>query len=230
MKKIDINSWARKAQWENFSKLGFPFYHVSFSLTVGPVIDWAKLHGVSSYHALCYLVAQSMNEVENFRYRIRGNEVWLVDEIHPCFTVMRPDGQEFQNLTCRMQPSIEAFCERAASLWRQEQELPRRDGDFVVGDTEVPEDEVIYMTCLPWIDSTEICSERSLDTNDSIPRVGWGRYSSALHDNRHERPRLNLSPLTAPRVNLTVDVNHRLIDGYHIGTFARRLQLHIRNL
>ncbi|MCD8313523.1 MAG: hypothetical protein LUC24_05120 [Bacteroidales bacterium] len=220
MNKIDLNTWSRREQWNNFSKLGFPFYHVSFYLDVTPVRDWAKLHALSFYHSMCWLVTASMNDVENFRYRIRGDEVWLIDKCHPCLTVMRPGSTDFQNLTCKMQPNIGAFCRRASSLLEQEWAAPRHEGDFVVGDTDIPLDQCCYLSCLPWINSTEICSERGLDPDDSIPRVAWGKYINKFRTDRRESLRLNI----------TVDVNHRLIDGYHIGAFARRLEERIAAL
>ncbi len=220
MEKIDLSTWSRRAQWEHFSEMGFPFYHVSFYADVTAVRDWAVLHETSFYYAMCYLVTASMNDVENFRYRIRGGEVWLIDRCHPCMTVMRPGSTDFQNLTCRMQPDIGAFCRRASMLWQRECAQPRHEEDFFVGDTDIPQDEVCFLTSLPWIHTTEISSERSLDPDDSIPCAGWGRYRNKFRTDRRESLRLNI----------TVDVNHRLIDGWHIGAFARRLEERIAAL
>ncbi len=220
MQKIDLSTWSRRAQWEHFGHLGFPFYHVSFYVDVTQVRDWAILHATSFYHAMCYLVTASLNDVENFRYRIRGGEVWLLDKCHPCLTVLRPESTEFQILKCKMQPNIGAFCRRAASLWKQECELPRRDGDMVVGDVGIPDEECFYLSCLPWLNTSEISSERSLDPDDSIPRVAWGRFRNKYRGDRRESLKLNL----------TVDVNHRLVDGYHIGAFAKSLQERIAAL
>ena len=96
MRKIDIATWSRRPQWEHFSKMNFPFYHVSFYIDVTQAYSYAKLHGVSFYHTICYLVSVTMNDIENFRYRIREDGVYLLDKCHPSFTVLQP-GQGVQN-------------------------------------------------------------------------------------------------------------------------------------
>lgn len=49
----------------------------------------------------------------------------------------------------------------------------------------------------------------NIDRDDSIPRVGWGKFVP-------EGDRL--------RMTVALQVNHRLIDGLHIGKFAQLLQ------
>ena len=77
-------------------------------------------------------------------------------------------------------------------------------------------------------------SERSLDASDSVPRVSWGRYTRMDRGDDYT-PRLKdwlgltgqEHPVRQGRrlwINMTVDVNHRLVDGYHIGLFATLLQ------
>ena len=48
-----------------------------------------------------------------------------------------------------------------------------------------------------------------------MPRISWGRYTE-------QGGRLTLG--------LSVEVNHRFIDGLHIGQFANRLDAAIRTL
>ncbi len=224
--KIDISTWSRKAQWEHFSRMDFPFYHVSFYIDVTPARAYAKLHGVSCYRTLCYLVAKALNSVENFRYRIQDDEVYLVDVTHPSFPVLRNDSSDFQILSCRMQDSLEEFNRRAADIWEEICRNGTENAAFINGDGDIPEEELCYMSCLPWIDATCISSERTLDKDDSIPRISWGKY---IRLDRGEHPGLwgdNKKRQGGHRllINMTVDVNHRLMDGYHIGLFATRLQ------
>ena len=76
-------------------------------------------------------------------------------------------------------------------------------------------DDLIYFSCLPWFPITGFVTERNLDVNDCIPRVTWGKYQ-----NRGERFVLNV----------TVEVNHRTVDGVHLGTFYEALQAGIDRL
>ena len=81
-------------------------------------------------------------------------------------------------------------------------------------ETTSETDDLIYISCLPWFDLTCCTNERQIDVNDAIPRITWGKYV------RQENGRETLG--------LSIEVNHRLIDGVHIGRFAeaptRRIQ------
>ena len=71
-----------------------------------------------------------------------------------------------------------------------------------------PEDQLVYFTCLPWFPLTALTNERDDNPADSIPRVGWGRW-----EERGARTVLNLS----------LELNHRLLDGVHAGRFYETL-------
>lgn len=80
-------------------------------------------------------------------------------------------------------------------------------------------DRLIYFSCLPWMDITAVTNERDLSSpeskNDSVPRITWGKY--VRNGDRME-------------LGISVDVNHRLIDGLHIGQFAQKLEQLIQGL
>ena len=77
-------------------------------------------------------------------------------------------------------------------------------------------DELIYFTCLPWMPITALSNERDLDPADSIPRVSWGKYVT--------------DPDGRDSLNMTVSVNHRLIDGVHVGRFYEALTARLEAL
>lgn len=61
-------------------------------------------------------------------------------------------------------------------------------------------------------EGTGISAGRTDTRDDSIPRLAWGKYRKT-----GEQVELGLS----------IDVNHRLIDGLHIGQFAQALTAQI---
>ena len=67
---------------------------------------------------------------------------------------------------------------------------------------------LIYFSCLPTLDMTALTNERDFDADDSIPRITWGKY-------KKEKDTVQL--------NISLEVNHRLIDGYHIEKFQEVL-------
>ena len=62
---------------------------------------------------------------------------------------------------------------------------------------------------------TALPNERDHDPDASVPRIAWGRYVQ-----REGRLRLGVS----------LEVNHRLIDGLHIGQFVQALERRIAAL
>ena len=79
-----------------------------------------------------------------------------------------------------------------------------------------PEGEAwIYFSCIPWIDMTCVTNERDFDPDDTVPRISWGRYTE--HEGRKT-------------LNLSLEISHRFIDGYHIGQFEKRLTALIAEL
>ena len=102
---------------------------------------------------------------------------------------------------------MEDFC-RAAK------ERSEAQTSFVETTSET--DDLIYISCLPWFDLTCCTNERQIDVNDAIPRITWGKYV------RQENGRETLG--------LSIEVNHRLIDGVHLGRFYESLQNKINEL
>lgn len=207
MKKIDIGTWDRRAQYEMFTGMAHPRYFVSFPLDVTRLYGYTKEEGLSFYFALIHSVTRSLNSVENFRYKIRGTEVYLVDRLHPGFTTLKQGAELFQVTTCRAAADMKEFCAKAKTKSEQQTSY--------MGENDIPADELIHISCLPWMEITAISNENDHDPNNSIPTVSWGKYVE-------KDGKLTL--------NMTIEVNHRLVDGIHIGKFYQELQRYIDNL
>ena len=203
MQKIDLSTWPRAELFRFFSGVSQPFYSVTFRVDVTNLHTYAKAHGISFYYALGYLVTDAVNAVENFRYTIRAGEVWLLDERIPSFTDLHPGSEQFHIVTMPKTGSIADFCAAAQA---------RSAAQKTLLDQDEENDNLIYMSCTPWFDLTGCTNERDFDRDDNIPRITWGRYAEA-----NGRKTLGMS----------VEVNHRFIDGLHLGQFYQRLQADI---
>ena len=76
-------------------------------------------------------------------------------------------------------------------------------------------DQLVYFTCLPWFPVTALKNEKDLNPSDSVPRVAWGRW-----EEKGARTELLLS----------LELNHRLLDGVHVGRFYEALKEWMRQL
>ena len=84
-KQIDLSSWKRKEIFDFFSHASNPYYMVTFRIDVAPLYAYVKEHHLSFYYSLVYLCTQAINDVEAFRYTIRGEQVFYLDPRFPSF-------------------------------------------------------------------------------------------------------------------------------------------------
>ncbi len=200
MKKIELDQWDRREIFDFFSPLSHPFYSVTFRLDVTGLYRFCKARGLSFYYALIWLVTRAVNETEAFLYTIRRGEVFLLDRREPSFTDRREGERFFHIVTMPCEGELAAFCAAAA-------EKSRAQRGFIDYASEGA--ELLYLSSLPWLDLSSLTNERDLDPDDAIPRIAWGRYTE-----RDGRRTLGMS----------VEVNHRFVDGADIGAFAGRLE------
>lgn len=195
-----FDSWERKELFGFFSRMTDPFYSVCFRLDVTRLHDWCRARGLSFYYALVWLSTKAINETEAFSYALRGGELVRLPERRPSFTDLKKGAESFHIVTMSAGDSPEDFC--AAARVKSEAQ------DCFLEQAEET-DDLIYFSCLPWLDITALTNERVFDPDDAIPRLAWGKYTE-----RDGRLTLGYS----------VEVNHRFIDGLHIGRFGERLQ------
>ena len=76
-------------------------------------------------------------------------------------------------------------------------------------------DQLVYFTCLPWFPVTALKNEKDLNPSDSVPRAAWGRW-----EEQGDRTSLLVS----------LELNHRLLDGVHVGKFFDALNEWMKQL
>lgn len=206
MQRINWADWPRKEIFDYFSSISNPFYSVTFTVDVTNLYWFVKEHQLSFYYALVYLCTKAINHVEAFRYTLdRGNLV-LLDARSPSFTDLKPGAETFHIVTMPCEGSIGDFC-RAA----RERSLSQTTFLNQASETN----DLIYFSCLPWVELTALTNERDFDPDDTVPRIAWGKYTE-------ETGRKNL--------HISLELNHRFADGLHIGKFYEELCRLMREL
>lgn len=206
MQSVDLASWPRREIFEFFSGISVPYYSVAFRLDVTRLHRFTKEKGLSFYHSLIWLCTQALEREDAFSYAISEGRVVRLEGRRPSFTHLKPDSESFQIITPPPAGSLEEFCAAAGELAKKQ--------DFFIDPSNEGID-MIFFSCLPWLDLTALTNERDAGTDDAIPRIAWGKYVE-------ENGRLILG--------LSIEVNHRFIDGLHIGQFARELERMIAEL
>ena len=200
MRIIDPNTWPRRDIFDFFSKISNPFYSVTFNVDVTEAYAYAKRSGLSFYYALVYLVTRAINSVEAFRYALVDCELVLLDERSPSFTDLKKGSESFHIVTMPCKGDIAEFCFDAKRRSAEQTTFLSTDKEGV---------DLIYISCLPWIELTALTNERDFHPDDAIPRVSWGKF--------HERDGRKI-------LGMSLELNHRFTDGVHIGKFAEALE------
>lgn len=205
MKIIDLNTWKRKEHFEFFYRADQPQYNICANMDLTRFLASSRENRLPLYYALIYAVTDVANRCENFRYRIRENkQVVLYDRVHPSFTEMSRDSDDdlFKLLTVEMNGSMADFIQSARET------SAGQSAYFNLGPI-AGRDDFLYITCIPWISFTHISHTFTLNRNDAVPRISWGKYF-------HEGEKVLLP--------FSVQVHHALVDGYHVGEYFRKLQ------
>ena len=203
--KIEPAAWPRRELFQFFSGMSQPFYSVTFRQDVTRLAEFAREERLSFYYALIWLCTHAVNEVEAFRCALKDGEPVLLDARRPSFTDLHPGAEVFHIVTMPCTGDLRQFCAAARAKSRAQTTLLDQ------ADT----DDLIYFSCLPWVELTGLTNERDFDPDDAVPRIAWGKYVE-------EAGRKKLA--------LSMEVNHRFVDGLHIGRFHEALDAGIAAL
>lgn len=206
MKYIDLDNWKRKGHYDFFHRMDYPQFNICMDLDVTRFIKFTKQNGLSFYYSMIFASTSVINQIDEFKYRIREDKVLIHDKVHASFTDMDKNGDElFKMVTIDLEDDIYKFEKLARETSANQQ-------DYFRPEKLIGRDDLIYITCIPWISFTHISHTISLNKNDSVPRISWGKY--------YQQGDRILLPFS-------VQVNHALIDGFHIGKYIDKLQKYI---
>jgi chloramphenicol O-acetyltransferase type A len=198
---LDVTTWARRDLFEFFRSYDNPYFNVCTRLDITRLLTRLRprpdLSVSLSYH---YFALRVANEIEPFRYRLRDGKVIVHDVIHGGATVLLPN-ESFTFAYFDYEEDFEKFISKAQRSVREAQ----------AGNSFKPttSDDTIYFTTLPWVSFTSFAHARNWRSEDSVPRIAFGKFIS---ENEHV-----LLPIS-------VEVHHALMDGLHVGRFLNRLQ------
>lgn len=208
MEQINLDNWPRKDHFNFFRNVDYPQYNICANLDITNFLDFVQKHDLSFTYAMMYIATYITNEIVNFRYRIRGSEVVLHERLHPCYTHLDKPDDLFKLITADMKEDIFTFSSCAKEKARLQQEYFDLTG--LAG-----RDDFIYFTCIPWIAFTHISHTISLNKNDCVPRISWGKYFT--DNNKVYLP-------------FSVQAHHAFVDGVHMGMYFTKIQNYIDNL
>jgi len=202
MEIINFDTWERTTHYNFFKRMDYPHYNMCMNLDITNFFAKTKEKNIHFYYAMIYAATYALNQVEQFRYRIRGEQVVLHDMIHPSFTDMSEGTDLFKMVTVDMEKSILDFTKKA-------KEKSNNQSDYFVFKDVEGRDDLTYITCIPWVSFTHLSHTISFNKDDSIPRLAWGKH---FKEN---------NTILLP---FSVQAHHSFVDGIHIGKYIDYLQ------
>ena len=200
VRPIDMAAWNRRDQYTYFSKMQYPYWSLTCELDVSAARCFMKDCAIPSYMGMIYLVTKAANSVAELKLRIVDDVVYECEVVHPSFTVLNNSGQlDFCMARYIDDPNI--FVARTREV------MDQRKNAQECALTSHGQD-VLYLSCLPWVHFTSVSHPMNFSPPDAIPRIVWGRFE----------PRENRTLLA-----VSLQVHHGLADGAHVSQFMQAL-------
>ncbi|GAP12473.1 chloramphenicol O-acetyltransferase [Longilinea arvoryzae] len=201
MRIIDLATWPRRRHFELFRGMDYPHFGLCADVDLSVFRPAVRAKGLSFTVTTAYVLARAANEIPEFRLRIRGEQVVEHEVVHPSFTVLN-DQDLFSFCSVPYRSNLSEFAALAV------ERMARVQAEPVLSD-EDGQDDLLFMTSLPWVSFTSMVHPIHMHPADSVPRIAWGKF--------FEREGHIWMPVA-------VQAHHALMDGVHVGRYYQRIQ------
>ncbi len=201
MRSIDMQTWSRRNHFRLFSSFDHPHFNMSVNVDVTAFYPFVKRNGYSFTVSMVYVIARASNEIPEFRHRIRGDQVVEHEIVNPSFTILT-DKDLFGFCASEYVEDFSEFSRRAAKNIAD----VKAHSDLEI---DAENDDVLFMTSIPWVTFTSFAHPMQLHPADSIPRFAWGKY---------------FKESDTWKMPLSVQGHHAIMDGIHMGRFYEKVQ------
>jgi len=199
---LDLKTWPRFATYQFFRHFDKPYFNICVQLDVTTLVQLCRQTSTSSFLAYHYLALLAANEIPEFHYRLRGDEVIIRPVVHGGSTILLAN----DTFSFVYFDYCDDFSRFATATNRAITEVKAGDGSFLPRDEH---DALIHFTTLPWISFTSFSHARNWRSDDSVPKIAFGKFTKM-----EDRVLLPMS----------VEVHHALMDGLHVGRFVNRME------
>ena len=205
---LDTITWNRRQQFEFFKDYHNPFFNICTTVDVTPLLDLTRsIENISFFIAYHFFSIKATNEVEPFRYRLRGDRILVHDRIHAGTTLLLAD-ENFTFAYFDYEEDFEVFHAHAKATIKS----AKAAGVQLYQRAE--QDDLIYHSVIPWATFTSISHARKGGRHESVPKIAFGKY-------REDGGRMMMP--------VSVEVHHALMDGLHVGQYFERLESYFSN-
>jgi chloramphenicol O-acetyltransferase type A len=200
-KELDLEKWPRKTTYEFFRNYEDPFFNIAANLDVTNLYRFCKENGLAYSLAGLFYSQQTANAIPEFRIRLQNGKLVQFDTIHATQTILNAD-ETFSFCYFENRPDVFEFNVAGKAALEKYKALKSFD-------VESDRLDLIYYSVIPWVSFTSFKHATRIDKNQTVPRIVFGR----LFD---EGP--------VKKMPVSVEVNHAIMDGVHVGKFFNLFQ------
>ncbi|MBQ3155568.1 MAG: chloramphenicol acetyltransferase [Clostridia bacterium] len=196
MKRLDMAQFARRAHFQHFFGMAYPYVGVTVETEVTPLLALCRERGYSFYLMMLHAVALAADEIPELRQRIDNGGVVEYEACPTSHTELKADGT-YAYCTLHHHLPLQEYLARAEAA----RKAARESGSI---EEEAEVQSMYFISTLPWLHYTALiqpvcCGE------ESNPRFTWGKYQT------NDQGRVTIP--------LSVLAHHALADGVHIAAF-----------
>lgn len=203
MEILDIETWDRKLHYQHFSAMKDPFFGVTIPFEVSKAYEYSKEKKVSFFGKYLHDCMKAINGVNALKLRIQEEQVVKHHVIHASPTIMGTN-KTYGFSFVRFNEDLNVF------LKNLESEKERIQGSKNLYPP-INSLDCIHCSALPWFSFTGH-KEPVSGLLDSVPKLAFSKTE-----------RINRSL----KMNVSIHVNHALVDGYDIGLFVEKFQYYL---
>jgi chloramphenicol O-acetyltransferase type A len=196
---LDLENWNRKEHFAHFKQMEEPFFGATVEIDCTKAYQNAKSLNASFFIYYLHKTLVAVNTIENFKYRISGDEIYINERIDVSATIGREDGT-FGFSLIEYNSDFDVFKQNAL---KEIERIQHTTGLFT---REFNDDNVIHFSAIPWLNFTSLTHARSFTYPDSCPKVSFGKMMTDENGKR--------------TISMAVYVHHGLMDGLHLGQFV----------
>ena len=200
---LDLENWNRKEHFAHFKQMEEPFFGATVEIDCTKAYQKAKSLNVSFFIYYLHKTLVAVNSIENFKYRISEEKIYINDRIDASATIGREDGT-FGFSLIEYHPDLSIFEKTALA------EIERIQSTTGLFTRSFDDDNLIHFSSIPWLNFTSLSHARSYTFPDSCPKISFGKMIT-----------LDNSKKT---MVMSVHVHHGLMDGLHVGQFVDHFQ------
>ncbi|MBR1758819.1 MAG: chloramphenicol acetyltransferase [Lachnospiraceae bacterium] len=198
---LDLESYPRKAHFDYFRSLAYPYVSVTVNVDVTELVRYCKERDASFYLMFMHAAALAADAVPELRRRIHEEGIVEYEECPTSHIELLENGTY---VYCTLHHHL---ANADYLSYAREEQRKAREQEELKEDEDV--ESMYFISTMPWLSYTSL-TQPVAGGDESNPRITWGKYEADANG------RL--------RMPLSILVHHGLVDGVHLAAFYKNVE------